>query len=260
MATGGHNKLTQEEWIRRAVETHGGKYDYSTVNYTRQQDYVSVLCPEHGIFQIRPYNHVRKMTKAEWTSAGCPKCGVEAVRKRNKAGALTQEQALAKLRETHGDLYEYGVWNGYTRKMSIICSDHGEFFQLGNNHMRGTGCPKCKNSKGEKQIALILESLNAPFEKQKKFSDCLGDNKPLAFDFWIPTWNTLIEYDGEQHFRPVKFHQQMTEQTMNDMFERVKRYDAVKNQYCQKNNIRLLRIPYYGIAKARHLITAHHPS
>lgn len=98
----------------------------------------------------------------------------------------------------------------------------------------------CIKSKGEWIIANILEENNIPFEKQKSFDDLrnLVHGVP-RFDFFIPEGNYLIEYDGEQHF----IH---TNLGWNDKehFEKVQERDKLKNKYCKKNNIPLIRIPY----------------
>jgi hypothetical protein len=54
----------------------------------------------------------------------------------------------------------------------------------------------------------------------------------------------LIEYDGEQHFKPVKFHKSMTDGTAQQLFEQTQTYDNIKNQYANEHNIKLIRISY----------------
>ena len=67
--------------------------------------------------------------------------------------------------------------------------------------------------------------------------------KSLLFDFFIPKYNTCIEFDGEQHFRPINFMGGI------DKFEKTKINDNIKTIFCQENNIKLIRIPYYDIDK-----------
>lgn len=59
--------FSQEQCIKKFVTTHGDKYDYSNVEYTKAQDYVVINCPTHGEFKQQPYNH--------WNGHGCPSCG-----------------------------------------------------------------------------------------------------------------------------------------------------------------------------------------
>ena len=110
----------------------------------------------------------------------------------------------------------------------------------------GNGCPKCAESKGEKQLDIILTQYNIYHDSQYTFNDLIGIGKGLLrFDssvFWDEEKNQLkmlIEYDGIQHFEWQKG--MMTKKE----FERLQYHDRLKNEYCKNNNIKLLRIPYW---------------
>ena len=96
----------------------------------------------------------------------------------------------------------------------------------------------CLISRGEEEIGVFLTSHGVCYEKQKSFPDC-RDIKPLPFDFWIESKNTLIEFDGEQHFKDSAF--------FHHTLAYVQKHDEIKNNYCKKNGIRLIRIPYTDI-------------
>lgn len=98
------------------------------------------------------------------------------------------------------------------------------------------GCQQM--SHGERIIFDLLTQYEIPFVSQKTFDDCRYRRK-LPFDFYLETYNTVIEYDGEQHFRSVDFF------GGEDEFEIRKQRDAIKNNYCKEHNIHLIRIPYY---------------
>lgn len=66
----------------------------------------------------------------------------------------------------------------------------------------------------------------------------------LRFDFYLPDYNLMIEYDGEQHYKPVKYGK-MSDKKAKENLEKVQKYDQLKNEYCKENNINLLRIPYW---------------
>jgi hypothetical protein len=106
----------------------------------------------------------------------------------------------------------------------------------------------CLISKGENKIKDILTKYNIPFETQKTFDTCrFPDTNALArFDFYLPQFNLLVEYDGEQHF-----HYQVNSTTWNNKenFEKTQKHDAYKNQWCKQNNIKLKRIPYWDYDK-----------
>ena len=66
----------------------------------------------------------------------------------------------------------------------------------------------------------------------------------LPFDFYIPEYNICIEYDGEQHYRPVMFDGK-DDELATKQFEKTKYHDGIKTKYCNAHGIHLLRIPYY---------------
>lgn len=103
------------------------------------------------------------------------------------------------------------------------------------------GCPVCMASKGEKLVEECLrDTFKIDYIKQKSFDDCKHIKK-LRFDFYLPEHNTCIEYDGEQHFRPVEVF------GGEEGHLKTKKRDEIKNKYCKDNNIGLIRIPYNQI-------------
>ena len=88
-----------------------------------------------------------------------------------------------------------------------------------------------------------MDSHKIKYTPQKRFDDC-KDIKPLPFDFYLSDYNTCIEYDGQQHFEPVDFSGKR-ENLAQQQFEKTQYHDKIKNKYCEDNNIRLLRIPYF---------------
>lgn len=105
-----------------------------------------------------------------------------------------------------------------------------------------TRCIECskQNSRGNKRISEILKNLNISFETEKAFEGCKKKNK-LRFDFYLPDYNTCIEYDGEQHFQEVEIFRNKLQDNINR--------DNIKNQYCEDNGIKLIRIPYWDYKK-----------
>lgn len=110
---------------------------------------------------------------------------------------------------------------------------------LKNGHTRSCGCRH--RSKWEDFIFNYLSSLSLSFEEQKRFKDCTNakSSDMLPFDFYIPKYNLIIEYDGLHHFEPVKGW------GGKEKFLKTKENDNIKNEYCKNNKIRLLRIPFY---------------
>ena len=106
----------------------------------------------------------------------------------------------------------------------------------------GLKCPVCYplDSTGEIMIENYLTINKIEFEKQKRFNEC-RNIRTLPFDFYLPQYNVLIEFDGEQHFKPVE-HLGGEKHYINTV-----RNDNIKNEFCKDKNIQLLRIPYYNI-------------
>lgn len=92
-------------------------------------------------------------------------------------------------------------------------------------------------SRGENKISLFLKKSNIDFEPQKRFDDC-GNKRALSFDFYIKKQNTLIEYDGKQHFKPINLF------GGESYLAYVRANDKIKNKFAADNKIRLIRIPY----------------
>lgn len=118
-----------------------------------------------------------------------------------------------------------------------ICFVDSHSLQKGNTQSCG-----CLKSKGELKIISCLQKLNIYFEYQKTFNDCKKENL-LPFDFFLPAYKTIIEYDGEQHFKPINFL------GGQQRFEQQQQNDQIKNDWCLQHNINLIRIPYTDYAK-----------
>lgn len=108
-----------------------------------------------------------------------------------------------------------------------------------NRNQKGSGCPNCAPiSKGEDEVIRILNYLNIKYIPQYKINDC-RDKLPLPFDFYLPDYNVLIEYQGLQHYSPsIKFGGE-------EAFKIRQYHDQIKRDYCIKNKIKLLEIPYW---------------
>ena len=78
---------------------------------------------------------------------------------------------------------------------------------------------------------------------QKRFPDC-KDTNTLPFDFYIPKYNIVIEYDGEHHYMPI-FPSKYTHGQNIDRLTYIQKHDKIKNDYCKSKNMYLIRIPYW---------------
>jgi Zn ribbon nucleic-acid-binding protein len=109
--------------------------------------------------------------------------------------------------------------------------------------LSGQRCPKCNESKGEKIISNILRNNLIKFDSQCTFPDCRYIN-PLEFDFYLSDYDTCIEFQGLQHYKPVDFAGK-GEEWANQLFIDNQIRDNIKRDYCKNNNIKLIEIPYW---------------
>ena len=220
---GNVKKLTTETFKIKAKEIHNDRYDYSLVNYINTKTKVKIICLEHGEFEQTPNSHLK--------GQGCSMCG-------NNFKSNTT-YFVEKVKLIHGDRYDYSLVNyvnNYT-KIEIICPEHGLFEPRPKNHLNGSGCPICRESKGEKEIRKYLIKNNINFKPQHKFNGC-KDKLLLPFDFYLPDHNVCIEYDGIQHYESVKHF------GGNDNLIITQYRDKLKDLYCKNNNIKLIRVSY----------------
>lgn len=233
-----NRKLSKEDIIKKFIEKHGDKYNYSLMEYTGlNSSKIKIICPSHGIFTQYPKNHIKY---------GCSGCS------NNKK--YTAESLLDNIKRIHGDEYLYCIPENINNKsrIKIKCKKHGVFEQVILNHISRHGCPNCKLSKGEKSIKLYLDDNNIFYIQQKKFTNCASISK-LKFDFYLPEHNTCIEFDGLQHSRPVKLF------GGKEAFDNLKRCDSIKNKYCHDNRIKLIRIPYTQFGDIEKIIRGNIP-
>ena len=140
--------LTKEEFILKAREVHGWKYDYSKVKYVNNKTNVCIICPEHGEFWQKPYAHL--------SNQGCPKCRYILS---SKKLSFTNNDFIKKAKEIYNNKYDYSkvdYVNNHT-KVCIICPEHGEFWQTPNNFLNKHACQKCGKFSRIKKQSLTKE-------------------------------------------------------------------------------------------------------
>ena len=186
--------------------------------------HIQMYCEKHGYY-------VKRKT-ALLQGYGCETCQEE------KLNLENGKTFFRKAKEIHNNFYIYdeNIYKGSFVKIPIICPKHGEFYQLPNMHIQKQGCPLCSTSKGELLVKRFLEENKIKFEQQKTFDEYKYKRK-LKFDFYLPEYNICIEYDGELHFfsnfKGVKTNLEYTQAR-----------DKIKNEYCKRSNIQLIRIKY----------------
>ena len=139
--------------------------------------------------------------------------------------------------------------NANEKNLKIKCGSCGKtFVQSLANYRRSnlTGkCPDCNgNSYGEYLIALCLDKYLIIYNRQFRFPDC-KDQRALPFDFYLPDYNLVIEFDGKQHYKPI---------WGDESFKTTILHDTIKDLYCKRNNINMLRIPYWEIDNIENIL------
>jgi predicted nucleic acid-binding Zn-ribbon protein len=122
--------------ISEFQSVHGDKYDYSRFEYIDSSTPSIIHCAKHGDFYQLAMTHI--------SGTGCPSCGAE---KSRRSKILSLSRLLEQFRDAHGDKYDYSkvVYEHRSKKVTIICSEHGEFEQSPSNHKLGRGCKQCAN-------------------------------------------------------------------------------------------------------------------
>lgn len=224
------NKVTLNYFKIKGSEAHSNKYDYSLVEFDGNKDKVRIICQDHGEFIQSVSNHIN-------CGDGCPECAGN--------GRWDSESLIAEFNKVHFNRYSYSSMNFTTvaNKIEIICQYHGIFTQNVNKHLSGQGCKFCNTkSVGEEYIKSYLDINEIEYIRQHGFDTCRHINK-LNFDFYLPEYNMCVEFDGIQHFRPVK------DFGGKKGFEDGKLRDVCKNKWCEENKVKLLRIKYNQISE-----------
>lgn len=228
------DRLGIEGFIARAKEVHGEAYSYANAgDYTLQLSKVTITCPVHGDFRQEAASHLK--------GGGCPICA------REKEGARRIEKSKstfeARARKVHSDLYSYDMssFRGMGKTMKMLCKEHGEFLLKPSDHLAlGLGCPACAErlSKGARFIKAFLEEHGITFTLEQTFEGCQGNHRPLRFDFYIENRNVCIEFQGQQHFKPVKAW------GGREQLAKVQEYDEIKRKFCEQQGIHLVYFYY----------------
>lgn len=179
----------------------------------------------------------------------CPKCF--------RNFPFTTEEYKKKVYDLVED--EYEVLEDYKNNHTKILMKHNicnHIYRVRPNDFLGrhVRCPQCNESKGESKIKNFLKNNNIKFQPQYIFNNLLSDlGNPLRFDFGVLNNDNnlkfLIEYDGQQHFEWIKGW------IPKNKFIKTQYHDQMKNNYCQTNNISLLRIPYWEYDNIETILT-----
>ena len=167
----------------------------------------------------------------------------------------TTDDFKKEVKELVKDSYSVlGEYISATDKILFIHNDCGHKYKVSpNKFLSGRRCPNCtdyNNSSLSQEIQKYLEDNNYDYKREYRFQDCKY-KKTLPFDFAIFNKGSLlclIEADGIQHEKPVEKFGGI------DSFKMIQIRDKIKNEYCIKNNIKLIRIKHNQLKKVREIL------
>lgn len=203
-------------FINKATKIHKGKYDYSLVNYTKSSNKIKIICPEHGIFEQTPNNHL--------SGKGCPDCAKLSRAKKKSVGTKNFIKRATKI---HNNKFDYSLvdYENSLGKVKIICPIHGIFEQNPGNHLIGTSCPKCSKNYIKEETSF------QNYIKQLEDNIIFNDRtliKPLELDIFIPDKKIAFEFNG------LYWHSEACGKDKN--------YHINKTKLCEEQGIQLIHI------------------
>lgn len=222
-------RLVQDDEIKRFKEIHGNDYSYEKTIIRGAKDAIIVTCSKHGDFKTTPNSHKNGYR--------CPKCSLECL---GSASRLSWDEFVEKSTKVFRGYYKYKPQEYKNNKTHVIatCPKHGDFEIRPDHHLMGRGCPKCNESKLERELRLFLEEKQIEYEYRKKSFSWLNG---MELDFYLPKYNVAIECQGGQHFNLINFFNK------RELFIHRQELDSLKRRLCEENGIKLLYYSNLGI-------------
>lgn len=230
-----NGKFFPGDWIKNAKAVHGDKYEYVGEAPKTKADIIHYICPKHGLQEQRYDVHVDQ-------KCGCPYCSNYT----NLPLGERKERFLKKANKKYGDLFTYNMdeYKNNDTPISITCRIHKYTFKTTpDTVIRGNGgCPICAMSSGEYEIFAWLRKHG--IENIPQYHICNEntnlDLNCLVVDFYIPSRNLFIEFNGEQHYKEINYFKRDKDWSL----EKQQLRDQTLRDYCKQHNIRLLEIKY----------------
>ena len=223
------SKVQTTEQFNNYIQESCGK------EYTLVGTYINARTPieiKHNVcgnlYKVRPddFKHGKR----------CPQCSVKLrVAKETKTTNEFKEEVFKLVGDEYKVCSEYKRWDIKIKMFHKTC---GMYYDTQpNSFLQGRRCPNCKYSSGENLVKEYLVNNKLEYEQQVKY-DNLYDKRKLSYDFYVPAYNLLIEYQGRQHYSPIKRYG-------GEEHLKVQQYhDKMKREYASKNGISLLEIKY----------------
>lgn len=248
-------KYTNKDIVNIVNEKWNG--DFTIINedfkYENVHQHILVRCNKCG-------NEYEKRINDLLHGYGCNRCA--------NLKRRTNEEMRNYIKDISNGDYELISEHNRTRDIALFkhnnCNcknpDKEKVFKMKIHNFITVGerCPYCaefskgiRDSKGIKRIKKFLEENNIEYIQEYKNKKCTSknSNKLLSFDLYIEDLNTLIEFDGIQHFKPVDIF------GGEEYYEKLKRNDLIKNNFAKKYGFNLIRISYKDYYKIENILT-----
>lgn len=231
--------ITHEEFIN--------KYNnYINSDIELMDQYINVItpilckCKICGQFSSKYPKHII-------TGHGCKKCSSI---KRGENLKLTQEEFVDRIKNKNTNIKIEGTYNGYNERIlcrCLICNK--SWNPVASSILNSSGCPFCEMSIGEQRIKSYLDNHSIKYYYEHTFSDLRGiNNGMLSYDFYLPFYNLLIEFQGVQHEKSINYFGEKKQ------FKIQQEHDNRKRRYAKKHEINLLEIWYYDLNEIEEIL------
>ena len=238
-------RLTTKKFINKAKSIHGDKFDYIESEYRNCFTSIKIWCNKcKNFFYQKPKDHL--------TGSGCQKCKNNSISERRRS---TKENFVNLSRNIHKEDYSYenSAYIDSRTKIEVKCNSCGRLFKIRPDaHISGGGCICKTESIGEKIVKNFLTNKKVDFERNKRFKECRR-KRTLSFDFYLPKFNVLIEYDGRQHFAPF-FNERISPKNAKKILELQKESDKIKTEFARSRGITLVRIKYTSLKSIKKIV------
>lgn len=241
-------KIVKVEEIEKRIRNKFPEAHFEIVNYTKTQKPITVKCLDCG--EEKTFANLCGILNRKAFCFCYSNCA-QAINKRHKQEVLRilDEKKNLQFRESKHDLNTKGFQKTLPKEYTLIGEyidgetkvlirhECGFIWKVKPHFLRRyEGCPKCnrKISKGERKIINYLRGKQIAFEPEKIFS--FSSNPRFRYDFYLPDYNLVIEYMGEQHYREIAF--------LHDTLSERQKRDEIKKKEVLEQKMNYLAISY----------------
>ena len=239
-------QLTLQELQDNIAQRWGNEIEYEILEFGSARQPITIKCLKCGnTYTLQYRNNLFNKTRKNF----CTFCGnTHRPSEFGRGRPLPLSEAQRRLdKEFHGEYViipeSYKSWTEPCLIKHTIC---GKIFSKQPRYLfHNSHCPCITiNSKGENNIIKILDKYNVKYETQKRLQGIMK----APYDFYLPDFNLLIEFQGRQHFEPVKAF------GGKKQFEVQKEIDLRKKKIALEQNYDILYISYKEMSSIEEIL------